>query len=74
MTGGLARSAGVVIEILSIPSVSVIPPKDQVTPLRGRLNPVIFTASVSTSPTSTLTEVGPAGVITGGTVMRHNKI
>ena len=69
MTGGLARSAGVVIEILSVPSVSVIPPKDQVTALRGRLNLVIFTASVNVSPTITLTEMGPAGVMTGGTVI-----
>ena len=67
--GDVVRSAGMFIEVLSIPSVSVIPLKDQMTVVRGRLKPVIFTASVSASPTSTLTEVGPAGVMTGGTVI-----
>ena len=68
VTGGVVRSAGVVIEILSIPPVSVIPPKDQVI-MRARLNSVIFTSSLSACPTSTLTGVGPAGVMTGGTVI-----
>ena len=67
MTGDVVRSAEVVIDILSTPFVSTPDWKFQLT-LMGRLKPVMFTSSVSASPTNTLMGVGPAGVMTGGTV------
>ena len=68
MTGGVVRSAEVVIDILSTPPVSTPDLKFQLMLLMGRLKPVMFTSSVSAPPTNTLTGVGPAGVMTGGTV------